>query len=185
MAYNLGNVSVLVVDQSSFMRHILQEMLTGFGVGRITVVESGKAALAKFDEVDIDIVVTDSLVAPVDGYELTRSIRNNENLPNRYLPIIFVTGHPDMHSVLKARDAGATEFLVKPGAPAVLYERLIYVIEHQRPFIQAGSYFGPDRRRRVSAEYQGVDRRGEQHAVDDKGRGLTQEEIEAIFRGRR
>jgi two-component system, chemotaxis family, chemotaxis protein CheY len=185
MAYNLANVSILVVDQSSFMRHILNEMLTGFGVGNVYAVESGEKALRKFEEVDIDIVICDSMTEPVDGFELTRTIRNNPDLPNRYLPIIFVTGHADMYSVLRARDAGATEFLVKPVAPAVLYERIVYVIEHQRPFIQAGTYFGPDRRRKVTAEFHGIERRGEAMAVDAKGRGLTQDEIEAIFKGRR
>jgi len=159
-------------------------MLLGFGVGTVKSVESGEKALKLFDEMDIDMVICDSMIEPVDGFELTRTIRNNPDLPNRYLPIIFVTGHADMHSVIKARDAGATEFLVKPVSPAILYERVAYVIEHQRPFIQAGQYFGPDRRRRVAAEYGGVEKRGVPNAVDDKGVGLTQEEVEAIFKRR-
>jgi two-component system, chemotaxis family, chemotaxis protein CheY len=184
MAFHLGDVSIVIADQSRFMRRLLQEMLTGFGVGKITTVENGQEALKKFDEIDIDMVICDNMMDPIDGYELTRTIRNNPDLPNRYLPIIFLTGHADMHSVLKARDAGATEFLVKPVAPAVLYERVAYVIEHQRPFIQAGQYFGPDRRRRVAAEFGGVEKRGIPNAVDSKGLGLTQEEVEAIFKGR-
>ena len=166
------------------MRRLLQEMLAGFGVGRIATAENGEKAIKLFDEMDVDMLICDSMMEPVDGYELTRTIRNNPDLPNRYLPIIFLTGHADMHSVLMARDAGATEFLVKPVAPAVLYERVAYVIEHQRPFIQAGQYFGPDRRRRVSAEFGGVEKRGTPNAVDSKGIGLTQEEVEAIFKGR-
>ena len=148
------------------MRRLLQEMLAGFGVGRIATAENGEKAIKLFDEMDVDMLICDSMMEPVDGYELTRTIRNNPDLPNRYLPIIFLTGHADMHSVLRARDAGATEFLVKPVAPAVLYERVAYVIEHQRPFIQAGQYFGPDRRRRVSAEFGGVEKRGTPNAVD-------------------
>lgn len=185
MAYNLANIAVLIVDQNQFMRHILSEMLRGFGVIKIHFADSGKQALQRFQEVDIDIVVVDAMVEPIDGYEFTRKVRNNTELPNRFLPIIFLTGHADMQSVLRARDAGATEFLVKPLSPAVLYERLIYVIDHQRPFIQAGSYFGPDRRRRVNAEYQGKDRRGNKDNDDqDKTRGLSQAEIEQILKGR-
>ena len=184
MAYDLSTVSIVVADQSKFMRKLLNEMLTGFGVGKINLVDRGEKALKLFDEMDIDMVICDSLIEPVDGFELTRTIRNNPDLANRYLPIIFVTGHADMHSVIKARDAGATEFLVKPVAPAILYERVVYVIEHQRPFIQAGQYFGPDRRRRVSAEYGGVEKRGAPNAVDAKGVGLTQEEVEEMFKRR-
>lgn len=185
MAYDLGKVSVVVADQNQFMRHIINEMLLAFGVANIRLVDSGEQALKAFDDMDVDVLICDSMIEPIDGYELTRTIRNNPDLPNRYLPIIFVTGHADMHSVLKARDAGATEFLVKPVAPAVIYDRLVHVIEHQRPFIQAGTYFGPDRRRRVSPDFHGVEKRGVQNAVDAKGVGLTQDEIEAIFKGRR
>lgn len=184
MAYNLGNISILIVDQSQFMRHILSEVLRGFGVSKINFADSGKQALNRFNEVDIDIVLVDAMVEPMDGYEMTRAVRNNTELPNRFLPIIFLTGHADMQSVLRARDAGATEFLVKPLSPAVLYERLIYVIDHQRPFIQAGNYFGPDRRRRVNAEYQGKDRRGGKGGDDDDDkRGLSQVDIEKILKG--
>ena len=185
VAYNLANVSVLIVDKSQFMRHILSEMLRGFGVSKINFADSGRQALERFQEIDIDVVMVDAMVEPIDGYDLTRRVRNNPDLPNRYLPIIFLTGHADMQSVLRARDAGATEFLVKPLSPAVLYERLVYVIDHQRPFIQAGNYFGPDRRRRVNAEYQGKDRRGKAEDEEaSKQRGLTQAEIEQILKGR-
>lgn len=185
MSYNLANLSVLVVDQSAFMRHILSEMLIGFGLGNVHTAESGKQALARINEVDVDILVCDPLVEPVDGYELTRTIRNNPDMPNRYLPIIFLTGHADSTSVIKARDNGATEFLVKPISAAVLYERLVYVIENQRPFVQAGHYFGPDRRRKVTAEYNGQDRRAGGAEQPKARRGLTQSEVETILKGKR
>lgn len=166
------------------MRHLLSEMLRSFGVNKIHFADSGRQAIQRFQEIDIDVVLVDAMVEPVDGYEFTRMVRNNTELPNRFLPIIFLTGHADMQSVLRARDAGATEFLVKPLSPAVLYERMVYVIDHQRPFIQAGSYFGPDRRRRVNAEYHN-DRRGKPADDDNaKQRGLSQSEIENILKGR-
>ena len=61
--------------------------------------------------------------------------------------------------MLEARDAGVTEFLVKPVSAKALVDRLRTVIERQRMFVRAESYTGPDRRRRTTAGYKGPLRR--------------------------
>jgi hypothetical protein len=61
--------------------------------------------------------------------------------------------------VIKARDAGVTEFLAKPISAKALYNRILHIILNPRPFIKTETYFGPDRRRNVNAKYSGPERR--------------------------
>jgi DNA-binding response OmpR family regulator len=77
----------------------------------------------------------------------------------------MVTGYSDMRRILEARDAGVSEYLVKPISAKLLYLRICAVIEYPRPFISTDSFFGPDRRRRP-VEHGGEERRGSKHEYD-------------------
>lgn len=76
-----------------------------------------------------------------------------------FVPIIQLSGFAQHSHVEQARDAGITEFLRLPVSPKLLYERIVYSIEHPRPFIDSPDYFGPDRRRRTEQNYPGDERR--------------------------
>ena len=95
---------------------------------------------------------------PMDGLELTKLIRGNES-NNRYAPIIMITAFSEIARVTLARDAGVNEILVKPIAATTLFTRIRAVIERPRLFVEAESYFGPDRRRRQDPNYKSEDRR--------------------------
>jgi DNA-binding response OmpR family regulator len=71
----------------------------------------------------------------------------------------MVTGHTEKTRVTAARDAGVTEFLAKPISAKALYQRIVNVVANPRPFIRTKTYFGPDRRRGVNANYTGPERR--------------------------
>ncbi len=60
----------------------------------------------------------------------------------------------------EARDAGVTEFLVKPISAKGLYQRIVSVVMAPRPFIKTATYFGPCRRRTPNPNYGGIERRG-------------------------
>ena len=61
---------------------------------------------------------------------------------------------------IEARDAGVTEFIVKPITAKAVLDRLNAVIMKPRPFIKADGYIGPCRRRRDTPDYAGPYRRG-------------------------
>jgi two-component system chemotaxis response regulator CheY len=77
----------------------------------------------------------------------------------------MITGHTEKNRVTDARDSGITEFLAKPISAKALYQRIVNVVAHPRPFIRTKSYFGPDRRRNTSAGYAGPERRRANAAV--------------------
>jgi len=89
-----------------------------------------------------------------------------------------------MNRVVEARDAGVHEFLAKPLSAKGLYSRIRSIIERPRPFVRAGQYFGPDRRRRDNPSYMGGERRKADTGGGEGGDGeLSQEEVEALLNG--
>ena len=160
--YDVSELGVLLVDDCQPMRLLMRSVLRSLGIRRFAEAEDGTEALKKFAEFVPDIVFVDHRMEPMDGAELTRKIRSGEEGIDPYIPIIMVTGYSDMRRILEARDAGVSEYLVKPISAKRLYLRICAVIEHPRPFIRTEDFFGPDRRRRP-VEHGGEERRSSKH----------------------
>lgn len=80
--------------------------------------------------------------------------------------------HAERARVVQARDAGVTEYLVKPLSARLLSRRIQAVIEKSRPFVRTKSFFGPDRRR-SSLDFAGRERRADQPSTADSPTGLA------------
>lgn len=141
------------------MRKLVASVLETMDVGSVYTAESGEEGFEKFRKYNPDIVITDWHMEPMDGIALAKEIRTNMLSPNRMVPIILITGYSAYKRVEDARDAGVTEFLVKPFSANDLAKRIGYVINKPRDFIDAPHYFGPDRRRKADPKYKGPFRR--------------------------
>jgi CheY-like chemotaxis protein len=159
MTYQLHRITVLVVEDNQPMLDIAKSLLLAFGVGHVIGAADGKAGFRQFCTHNPDIVVADWMMKPMDGITFTRLIRNDPSSPNPYVPVILMTGFSERRRVLQARDAGVTEFLVKPFNARDLYKRIAQVIERPRQFVRSEDFFGPDRRRLRAQEFAGPFRR--------------------------
>jgi two-component system, chemotaxis family, chemotaxis protein CheY len=155
----LKTLHILLVDDNQHMRAITSAILQSAGVRNIREVADGSTALEALRQHPVDLAIVDFNMAPMDGVEFTRLVRNSPDSPNPYLPIIMMTGHSEKNRVMEARDVGVTEFVVKPITAKAIFDRIQAVIIRPRPFIKARSYFGPDRRRSTPAAYSGPGRR--------------------------
>ena len=155
----LQSLDVLLADDNPNMRSIVFAMLKSIGVTRLREVADGAAALEALNARPADLAIVDFRMLPVDGVTFTQLIRTAPDSPNPYLPIIMMTGHSERRRVAQARDAGVTEFLVKPVTPLALLTRIQSVIMHPREFIRTEDYFGPDRRRTQNENFAGPFRR--------------------------
>lgn len=156
---SLSSLQVLLVDDNQHMRAIASAILKAAGIRKILEVADGSSALAALRQQPVDIAIVDFNMSPMDGVEFTRMVRNSPESPNAYLPIIMMTGHSEKNRVMEARDAGVTEFIVKPITAKAVFDRIQAVIVRPRPFIKSGNYFGPDRRRSSPPPYTGAQRR--------------------------
>ncbi|MCH7864457.1 MAG: response regulator [Proteobacteria bacterium] len=145
--YNLENLKVLVLDDHAPMRRILMSLLRELGINRLTQSDNAVQALRSLQDTDPDLIITDALMEPMDGLEFTRKIREGEAGVDPFVPIIMVSGQAEMRFIIKARDAGITEFLAKPISARAVYMRICNVITSPRPFVRVADFFGPDRRR--------------------------------------
>ncbi len=159
MAVNFSRLSVLVVEDNRAMKDLIVGVLEDIEVGRIFVAENGEQGFNVFCQQNPDIIIADWEMKPGDGIEMTQNIRRNQISPNRMVPIIMLTGYSAPKRVSTARDTGVTEFLAKPFTAENLINRIAYVINKPRDFIEAGNFFGPDRRRRIDPNFKGPYRR--------------------------
>lgn len=149
----------LVIDDNVHARKMLRSLLFGFGVRQVYEAEDGVAGLEAFLHHTTDILITDWAMPIFDGLELTQIIRQPGANPNPCIPILMITGHRDKQRVILARDAGVTQFLVKPITANGIYQRVVSMVTNPRPFIKTKTYFGPDRRRNANPNYVGTERR--------------------------
>ena len=159
--YRFDRVRVLVVDDNVHMRKLVTTILQAFGVLQISEAESGERAWTVLRETNPDVIVLDWVMEGMSGLDLIQMIRTNPQAPNPFVPVIMLTGHTHIDHVRQARDAGVNEFIAKPVSVKTIMSRLVSVIEHPRPYVRTGVYFGPCRRRRGAAEYRGPERRSE------------------------
>lgn len=159
MSYQFKNITVLVVESNHAMFDLTKAVLVTFGVNQVYSAYGFEQGYDSFCQLGPDLVIVDWLEDPQNGLELARKIRNHKGSPNPFVPIILMTGYSQKTRVLRARDAGVTEFLVKPFTAKTLYQRIEQLVERPRAFVRCESYFGPDRRRKREADYAGPERR--------------------------
>jgi two-component system, chemotaxis family, chemotaxis protein CheY len=155
----MERLRVLVVDDNHHMINIVKTILRGFGVKDFFDARDAVEAFDILRSTQIDIVVTDYSMEPITGSEFVRLIRTAEDSPNPYIPIVMLTAYSERSKVEEARDAGVNEFCAKPVTATDLYRKVCAVINAPRSFVRTSVYFGPDRRRRKDAPYNGSERR--------------------------
>ena len=157
--YRFDRLRVLVVDDNVHMRKLVSTILQAFGISQISEAESGDRAWQSLRETNPDVIVMDWVMEGMSGVDLIRMIRSNPQAPNPFVPVIMLSGHTSLEHVREARDAGVNEFIAKPVSVKTMMSRLVAVIEHPRPYVRTGSFFGPCRRRRNVGDYHGAERR--------------------------
>lgn len=148
MLFDFSKLKILVVEDTFSMLKLITSVLKALGVTMIYTAKDGEEGFKTFIQERPDIVVADWHMAPMDGITLTKMIRTDPLSPHKMVPIILVTGYSALDRVAAARDAGVTDFLVKPFSASDLAKRITYTIKYPRDFIDAPRYFGPDRRRK-------------------------------------
>jgi len=116
--------NILVVDDDPTQRRLLESIVTREGF-RVDSVDSGMAALdhlSKHDGDHVDLIMLDLVMPGMDGIETLSKIK--PQWPDK--PVLVLTAQSGVDVIVKAMQAGASDFIVKPAAP----ERLRVSIEN-------------------------------------------------------
>ena len=111
--------AILIVDDDPAQRRILEEVVNRDGYRAIPV-ESGEAALAYLEGpsgAEISLVVLDLVMPGIDGMEVLKRVHPAK--PN--LPVIVLTAHGGIETVVNVMREGASDFVVKPVSPERLH----------------------------------------------------------------
>ena len=146
-----ARLKILVADPSAYLAGLTGSLLRGIGITTIAEVTASGAAQIALSRGRYDALVVDAALSPLDGVELTRKLRGDPDSVNRDTTIILVFSEISQAELLRARDAGVTEFIRKPMSATVLDLRLKATLANPRAFVTAPAYAGPDRRRRVAS----------------------------------
>lgn len=158
-AIRLDELDVMLVDRSQFTRQLVMSLLYAMGFKKITEASDGQEALEALKHNPADLIITGWEMSPVGGLEFIKTLRNAPDSPCPGVNVIILTGNTERRNVLRARDAGMTEFLAKPLTADKLYARVMSVVKYPRPFVEVGGYKGPCRRRTFPGGYEGTERR--------------------------
>ncbi|MDR3499621.1 MAG: sigma-54 dependent transcriptional regulator [Parvibaculum sp.] len=111
--------SILIVDDDPAQRRILEEVVNRDGYRAVSV-DGGEAALARLEGpagAEISLVILDLVMPGVDGMEVLKRLQPTR--PN--LPVIVLTAHGGIETVVNVMREGATDFVIKPVSPERLH----------------------------------------------------------------
>ena len=112
----VGNesASVLVVDDNPLIVNVLRSLLGASGY-HVYSSANGEEALSLLKDKHVDVIICDVMMPKMDGYELHNLVRKQSELS--HIPFLFLTALGDSSEVMRGKELGADDYLVKPFDP--------------------------------------------------------------------
>jgi two-component system chemotaxis response regulator CheY len=126
-SYDVSELSILLVDDSSTSRNHLSRVLGSMGITHIDKAENGREAVEFLSQQRYDLVVTDLNMPEMDGHQLTRYIR--DEMGDVIVPILMATTENNQSRLGHVQQAGVSAILDKPFEPRTIREMLFRVLE--------------------------------------------------------
>ncbi|GHU03820.1 response regulator [Alphaproteobacteria bacterium] len=120
------NMNVLIVDDYKTMLRIVRNLLRQLGFVNIDEATDGSMALQKLREGNFGLVISDWNMEPMTGLQLLREVRSDDRL--KALPFIMVTAESKSENVVAAKQAGVSNYIVKPFNAETLKSKIVTVI---------------------------------------------------------
>ena len=117
---------ILVVDDEKFIRDLICRLLMDIGYKSLIEAEDGQEALRTLmtHKSNIGLVILDIEMPKVSGVEFLRLVRTNPSSPNKNVPVVMLTGHSNMESLMEVAKFGIHGFLTKPVSKSNLEKQI-------------------------------------------------------------
>ena len=115
---------VLLVEDDSQIRQVIGDYFGRRDQIAMDFAEDGNIGLSKFLNGSYDLIVLDIMMPGLDGFELCKLIRKKSDIP-----VVFLTGKVREEDALYGYEIGADDYIVKPFSIAVLYSKLLAMLE--------------------------------------------------------
>ncbi len=120
------NMPVLIVDDYKTMLRIIRNLLRQLGFTNIDEATDGSQALQKLRQANFDLIISDWNMEPMTGLQLLREVRADAKL--KHIPFIMVTAESKTENVIAAKEAGVSNYIVKPFNAETLKGKMVSVI---------------------------------------------------------
>ena len=121
-----NKIHILVVDDDDRIRNLLKDYLFNNNY-IVSTAENGDQAKKKLEYFKFDVIILDVMMPGQDGYELTKEIKKNINVP-----IILLTAKGEVENRIKGLELGANDYLGKPFEPKELLLRIKNIISNSK-----------------------------------------------------
>ena len=111
MAVNM-DMKILIVDDYRTMLRILRNLLRQLNFANVDEAIDGSSALEKLRQGGYGLVISDWNMEPMTGIQLLREVRADDKLKS--IPFIMVTAESKPENVIAAKQAGVSNYIVKP-----------------------------------------------------------------------
>jgi two-component system chemotaxis response regulator CheY len=120
------NMHVLIVDDYKTMLRIIRNLLRQIGFVNIDEATDGSMALQMLRGGNYGLVISDWNMEPMTGLQLLREVRSDAKLKNT--PFIMVTAESKSENVIAAKEAGVSNYIVKPFNAETLQAKMVSVL---------------------------------------------------------
>ena len=126
MAVDMG-MNILIVDDYKTMLRIIRNLLRQLGFNNIDEAMDGSQALQQLRSgTEYGLVISDWNMEPMTGLQLLREVRADPNLKG--MPFIMVTAESKSENVIAAKEAGVSNYIVKPFNAETLKAKMVSVL---------------------------------------------------------
>jgi two-component system chemotaxis response regulator CheY len=121
----MSEIRILIVDDSSVMRKIVERSLRQAGLEPLVVYEagSGTEGLDMLRAKQVDLILSDINMPSMDGLEFLRQLRTKNLAPG--VPVVMITTESSMEHVKQAILAGAQGYIRKPFTADQVKDRIL------------------------------------------------------------
>ena len=120
------DMAILVVDDYKTMLRIIRNLLKQLDFSNVDEATDGSEALKKLRDKDYGLVISDWNMEPMTGLQLVREVRSDKKL--KKLPFIMVTAESKTENVVAAKEAGVSNYIVKPFNAETLKQKIASVL---------------------------------------------------------
>jgi len=125
--------TILIADDEARIRRLVSDFLKRDGH---TILEAadGKAALELIEtrRPTLDLAILDVMMPGMDGFEVLREIREQEN-GEKHLPVMLLTARAEDADQVRGLEGGADDYVTKPFSPIVLAARVRTLLVEDQP----------------------------------------------------
>jgi len=122
------SMNVLIVDDYKTMLRIIRNLLKQIDFNNVEEASDGAEALMKLRSGNFGLIISDWNMQPMTGLELLQEVRQDSKL--KAMPFIMITAESKTENVVAAKQAGVSNYIVKPFNAETLKEKIEKVLGH-------------------------------------------------------